>query len=256
MSRWPLTALVVLFGLGGAAAPPEHPPEPPPVRVEYRDGRLTVDATKFPTMLLLARIGDATGAWIRGEVHDPPTVTISLRDTPVRQAIDRIVGRTNFTLRYGTDGTLRGISLRGLPSAAPPPPPPAPAPPAPGNRLALLRLHRVWKASPPVALPGALARVLGTDAVPLPRLLRSLRSLDDVALRRKAIGAFVRGVEGDPEVRAAWRSLDAHQLANLARRQTGPSAAELLRTIASTARDGRSRETARAAADLVTSSAR
>lgn len=226
------------------AAPGSASPPPKPA-VTFRDGRLSVDATDVPTMTLLARIADVTGATVSGTVTEPAAVTISFRDVPVRQAIDRIVGDTNFTLRYGADGTLRRISLRGR---SLPPPTRGRAKPRHGRIL----FQRAWLKRPAEKIPRSLAEALGAERLPLPRLLRSLRTLQDASLRREAVTTFVRSIERDPVLRRSWRAMQPAEVASFMRQQAGPQAREAIQSLAAVTQSARMRAQAAAALPLVT----
>jgi len=187
-------------------------------------------------MAVLAQIADATGAQLSGVVADPPTVTIALHDVPVRQAIDRIVGDTNFTLRYGGDGTLRRISLAGRVGSI-----------EAGRASAEVRFRRAWRLRPPIRLQGALASALGTTHLPPSRVLRAVRTLDDRAIRKKAVRAVVASIEADPTIADAWKSMTGAELAAFAQRNTGPHAFETLANIAAATNDPKVRAQVKAA---------
>src|SRR5205823_3568503 len=63
-------------------------------------------------------IGRRGGAEIVGEVRKPRDVTRQFERVPLVDALVRLLGEQNFTLRYGSEGRLRTISLLGEPLAA------------------------------------------------------------------------------------------------------------------------------------------
>jgi hypothetical protein len=248
-----LAAIVLTMAVGaspGAAAEPHpsttEPPPPAPPSVEYRDGRLSVDATNVPPMEIFARIREVTGADVQGSITDPPTVSVSFRDAPVREAINRILPNASFTLRYGADGSLHRITLR-APAA---PPDAAPPTHGPGARR---DFQTAWLKAPPLPLQGDLATAFGRQRVVLPHLLRSVRTLQDRRLRREAVTTFVRTVEASRDLRGPWESMRASDLASFARHQAGGNAAEMLADLAGATRSPRTRVEAQQALRLVLS---
>ena len=89
-----------------------------PCEVAYDDGRLTMHVEKVPLADVVREIGRQTGAEIVGEVRKPREVTRQFDRVPLVDALARLLGEQNFTLRYGSEGKLRTISLLGEPLAA------------------------------------------------------------------------------------------------------------------------------------------
>ena len=86
--------------------------------VAYDDDRLTVHAERVPLADVVREIGRQSGAEIVGEVRKPRDVTRQFDRVPLADALVRLLGEQNFTLRYGSEGKLRKISLLGEPLAA------------------------------------------------------------------------------------------------------------------------------------------
>ena len=86
--------------------------------VAYDDDRLTVHADRVPLADVVREIGRQSGAEIVGEVRKPRDVTRQFDRVPLVDALARLLGEQNFTLRYGSEGKLRKISLLGEPLAA------------------------------------------------------------------------------------------------------------------------------------------
>jgi hypothetical protein len=86
--------------------------------VAYDDDRLTVHAEGAPLADVVREIGRQSGAEVVGEVRKPRAVRQSLDRVPLVDALVRLLGEQNFTLRYGPEGKLRTIHLLGEPLAA------------------------------------------------------------------------------------------------------------------------------------------
>ncbi len=78
--------------------------------VAYDDGRLTLHAEKVPLADVVREIGRQSGAEIVGKVRKPREVTRQFDEVPLFDALVRLLGEQNFTLRYGSEGKLRTIS--------------------------------------------------------------------------------------------------------------------------------------------------
>ena len=86
--------------------------------VAYDDDRLTVHAEGAPLADVVREIGRQSGAEVVGEVRKPRAVRQSLDRVPLVDALVRLLGEQNFTLRYGPEGKLLRIHLLGEPLAA------------------------------------------------------------------------------------------------------------------------------------------
>src|SRR5712692_2940006 len=105
-----LAALVtVLLGEAGAADPA------PAGRVEYRDDRLSLDVQSAPLADVVGEVGRQSGAVIRGLVCKPRDLSLSFDDVPLPDALERVLGEQNFTLRYSRGGRLEAVELLGEP---------------------------------------------------------------------------------------------------------------------------------------------
>lgn len=242
-----VVTLVVAHGALAASAPAagekDEPPPPPEPRIEFVDGRLSVDATDVPMMDLLERIGEVTGAQIVGTLTDPESVTVAFEDAPMRQAIDRIVGQRSFTLRYGGDGSLRRITLRGRSHEVPET--------TRRTRSPRADLQHAWARHPKVSLSGRLKQALRADSISLPQLLRSVRRLDDAGLRRQAIVRFMVEIDSDKALRRAWRGMQPDDLARFVKLNTGDRARETLAYVAVATKDPTTRRHAGTAMRLL-----
>src|SRR5437016_14466375 len=85
--------------------------------VAYDADRLTVHAKRVPLADVVREIGRQSGAEIVGEVRKPRDVSRDFDRAPLVDALARLLGEQNFTLRYGPEGKLRTIDLLGEPLA-------------------------------------------------------------------------------------------------------------------------------------------
>jgi hypothetical protein len=85
--------------------------------VAYDADRLTVRAEGAPLADVVREIGRQSGAEIVGEVRKPRDVSQDFDRVPLVDALVRLLGEQNFTLRYGPEGKLRTIALLGEPLA-------------------------------------------------------------------------------------------------------------------------------------------
>src|SRR5437867_12323593 len=86
--------------------------------VAYDADQLTVHAKRVPLANVVREIGRQSGAEIVGEVRKPRDVSRDFDQVPLVDALARLLGEQNFTLRYGPEGKLRTIALLGEPLAA------------------------------------------------------------------------------------------------------------------------------------------
>src|SRR3989449_11094285 len=86
--------------------------------VAYDADQLTVHAKRVPLANVVREIGRQSGAEIVGKVRKPREVSRQFDGVPLVDALARLLGEQNFTLRYGPEGKLRTISLLGEPLAA------------------------------------------------------------------------------------------------------------------------------------------
>ena len=118
MVRAPTIAVVFLWALGTlmlGESPAEDQPDAR--RLEYRNDRLTVDVQGAPLADLLTEFGRRSGARIRGQVRKPRDLSLSFEEVPLPDALERLLGDQNFTLRYGPGNRLEAVDLLGEPGA-------------------------------------------------------------------------------------------------------------------------------------------
>jgi hypothetical protein len=83
--------------------------------VTYSPEALSISVANAPLTAVLKEIAGQSGAVIRGE-PSARAVGASFEDVPLGEALHRVLGEQNFTVRYGPEGELRAIDLLGEPS--------------------------------------------------------------------------------------------------------------------------------------------
>ena len=131
--------------------------------VAYDDGRLTLHAEKVPLADVVREIGRQSGAEIVGKVRKPREVTRQFDQVPLFDALVRLLGEQNFTLRYGSEGKLRTISLLGEPLAAQTTPADASTPDKPASGRRHRHHHDVRSSRETLPDGQVLVSVAGTD---------------------------------------------------------------------------------------------
>ena len=214
-------------------APPTHVERAPLVTYAY--DVLSIRVANAPLTAVLEEVGRQSGATIRGDASGRE-VSASFERVPLPEALHRLLGERNFLLVYDDQRRPRVVELL---SGPPPSRPteadsPVPADASPSQRVAqsfeqtlgVLAHHR------PVALSGALAAALGTEAMPLGQLLDVGVHHADKSVRAAAMRAWVETLEGDEELRSAvlgtLTSMDDAALADLVRGMAGERAEETL----------------------------
>ncbi|TMB46071.1 MAG: hypothetical protein E6J55_03210 [Deltaproteobacteria bacterium] len=239
MWRGPVAALALLAGLAVTLAQGSEGDAERVVR--YTNDQLTVRLARAPVGEVLDEIGRASGAEIRGQPN-PREVSAAFEDVPLPDALHRLLGNQNFTLKYGEKGRLVAIDLLGGPATAPASITPAgarpssttmPTPP-PQNLQEALRRH------PPVPVTGALATALGTNAASVDQLLNTVLHHDDAGVRQEALRATLNAVESDAALRgsllATVNTIDDAALGASLRGIAGDRAEELMAQVATQAR--------------------
>ncbi len=237
--RGPVAALALLAGLAVTLAQGSEGDAERVVR--YTNDQLTVRLARAPVGEVLDEIGRASGAEIRGQPN-PREVSAAFEDVPLPDALHRLLGNQNFTLKYGEKGRLVAIDLLGGPATAPASITPAgarpssttmPTPP-PQNLQEALRRH------PPVPVTGALATALGTNAASVDQLLNTVLHHDDAGVRQEALRATLNAVESDAALRgsllATVNTIDDAALGASLRGIAGDRAEELMAQVATQAR--------------------
>jgi len=237
--RGPVAALALLAGLAVTLAQGSEGDAERVVR--YTNDQLTVRLARAPVGEVLDEIGRASGAEIRGQPN-PREVSAEFENVPLPDALHRLLGNQNFTLKYGEQGRLVAIDLLGGPATAPPAVTAAsarpssttmPQPPPQNLQEALVR-------HPPVPVTGALATALGTSTATVDQLVNAALHQDDVNVRQEALRATLNAVESDAALRgsllATVNTIDDAALGASLRGIAGDRAEEIVAQVATQAR--------------------
>jgi hypothetical protein len=202
-------------------------------QVRYDDGRLTLRVEQMPIAEVLRRIGDATGATIRGDVP-AGDVTVAVEHVPLTVALDTVLGSHSFMVTYGAKGALRSIDLLG---AGPPVTAPAAtvAPPLAAEEAQAATLQHQVPAT------GALAGAFGAEPLTVGRLLHAVINDQRPDVRAAARESILDAFLGHPELEAAYLStltpVEDTTLASLLRASSvGNSAEDWLSALGTRAR--------------------
>jgi len=222
------TEVVVLLAL--LAGPPVSADDAqPPVR--YVDGRLTLRVERAPIADVLRRIGDATGAVVRGDIPFGE-VTVALENVPLSVALDTMLGSHSFMLTYGAHGALRSIDLLGAGPAITPAPAATPAAGAVAVAARPLAAEEAQAGILQREVPawGDLKGAFGTETITVGRLLHAVTDDQRPEVRAAARESILDTFLQSPEVEAAYLStlapVDDATLANMLRGRNVDGVAE------------------------------
>jgi hypothetical protein len=219
------------------------PSASPALLVRFRNGLLSVRSDGARLADVLEAIVAETGVQLGGEPADRRHVWKRFADVPLAEGLRRVVGRQNFTLTYGDDGTPLRVELLGTPRSVSVPEQKAVA--KPPSFFTLLQRE------PPVLVSARVAAALGTArTIRLAQLARALR-VDDPSVRREAVDAFLAALRRNAALRSAFVALPDNQVAALARGWAGGRAEEVLHALATRALYNDVRALARRAAGHV-----
>ncbi len=177
--------------------------------MQYQDGRLTVQLDHVPLDQVVERLEQETELRFYGELLDWREVTKHFDGVPLPEALDRLLGRQNFILRYDAAGRPESVELGGLPQAPQAPKGRTTRPPA--NVLQLLG------AAPPVVVTPSLRAALRTNTASLTQLFLFTLHQTDAGIRAEALRAFVTAVQGNSTLRNALSRADPKTIVPLLR---------------------------------------
>lgn len=209
--------IVALVLLAGPVAADE------PLQLRYEDDRLTVRLQRVPLDQVMAAIVAATGLELRGELQDWREVSKEFEALPLGEALDRLLGRQNFALRYDRDGQPRTLRLYGLSQ---------PRAPAPKTRTSPRTLMHAFNAAPAVSLPPRLRDVLRTPQARPARLLGVAARQGDPAVRAEARAVLVQTVNANAALRKALAEATDDGIVATARSWPSGARSELLLQLA------------------------
>jgi hypothetical protein len=213
----------------------------PPVRWEHE--RVTARFTATPVGDAVQAVAAATGGELRGTVLASHEVTIELDAVPLDEALHRLVGAQNFTVRYGEGGRVKTIVLQGGEGA---PPPRSEAPPAAGVAVETkptfpIVLSRMFKRHRPLKLNDQLADRFGQEKASMPQLLELATADDDGITRALASQAVLSALEREGRYRRSFlrslHDLDPEELSAIATGPSGERLQELLEFLSAHSRE-------------------
>jgi hypothetical protein len=189
----------------------------------------------------MAALAAVTGAEVRGAPVAPRDVTADLHEVPLVDAMPRLLGAQNFTLKYATDGRLTAIVLLGGPEApvAPSATPTAAGvqePSPSGTRGFPLVLESAFTKHKPVALSEPLAAKLGMQQATFPELLETATLDADGTTRAQASMVVLTALEREGRLRRSFlrslHRLDDAGRAEILASESGPRFLEILELMA------------------------
>ena len=216
MLAFALACLAVSALAGGGEAP----------LVNYDDGRLAVHADRVPVAAVLAEVARVAGASLRGNAPDRE-VSADLRDVPIEDVLERLLGKDNFALVYAADGRVRTIELLAEGSGLPSWPQPAGGVAGPEAEETPERQEDVLARR--VAVTGRLAAALRNSDPTARQLINAALQQRSGRVRSEAQRRLLEAFDADPEIEDAYtRSFDTVDHPTLARmlRRMGPGHAE------------------------------
>jgi hypothetical protein len=112
--RYLMLCAVLVFGYATVSSAAEHvglSSEPVDIRIEMKDGLLTLETRDAPLHEVMRGIGELAGfkTILVGEFIKPSRVNVSFENMPVREVIERLVSDKNRIILYGpaADGALQ-----------------------------------------------------------------------------------------------------------------------------------------------------
>jgi hypothetical protein len=245
--RWRLALLIAGVTAGWVSGGgPAHAA----AHADFRDERLTLEAQDASLREVLDAVATATGATIQGEPLEERRVSLEVDALRLDDALHRLLGAQNFTLRYGRDGQPKAVMLLGGPEAPPPAsdrPTAAGVVVAPGASAAPtgavfpLALSRAIERAKPMPVPEPLAEALGQDQATMPELLDVATAADDGVVRAEATQAVLSALERQSRLRRSFlrtlRDLDDATLQEILAAETGPRFVGVIEHLAAHSRE-------------------
>ena len=146
---------------------------------------------------------------------------------PLPEALDRILGRQNFAVRYDADGHPVVVELYGTP---------LPRVTTNAGRATVANFLALLGKAPPVALSPALRQALRTPTARPAQLMAAVRQAD-AAVRIEARRAFLSAVEGNAALSATLSRADPNSITPLVRSLPADRADELFSDLGLRSRD-------------------
>lgn len=229
-----LVAAVVLASAMAAAAD-----------VRWEHERVTARFVAVPLAEAVQALADATGGELQGGVTEPRDLTIELDAVSLEEALHRMLGTQNFTVRYGEKG-VKAIVLRGGPEAPPPKSQASPAagvqePHEPQKPTFPIVLSRMFNRHRPIKLSEPLVERFGEEKATMPRLLEIATGDDDGINRALASQAVLSALEKEARYRRSFlrslHDLSPDDMTALAQGPSGERLEELLTYLSAHSRE-------------------
>jgi hypothetical protein len=217
-------------------APETGKPDPKPPSVRWHDDKISVDLHEASIESVLEAIAKASGAELIGSARSDKPLTMSFEDVPVKDALERLVGAQNFTLKYDDGGKLRAIELRGGPEAKKPPKPGEPEKEieneTPPKQYAFFKAFDRREMIP---VTGELQKASGKDELGWDYLGNLAIGHPDPRVRQAAMRALLKALDQDPDMKASvltsLNAMNGQELAAFARTRTYWRAEDVVRNV-------------------------
>jgi hypothetical protein len=211
--------------------------------VRWEHERVTARFAGTPVAEAVQAVAAATGGELRGTVLASRDVTIALDAVPLDEALHRLIGAQNFTVRYGDSGRVKTIVLQGGESAPPPTTDASPAAGVPVDTTPTfpIVLARMFKRHRPLKLSDPLAERFGQEKATMPQLLEIATGDDDGVTRALASQVVLSALERESRYRRSFlrslHDLDPDELSAIATGPSGERLEELLGFLAAHSRE-------------------
>jgi hypothetical protein len=167
--------------------------------IMLRGDRLTVQVTDVPLEDVLRVLAEPSKAELKGAIKEPRQITVDFVDVPLQDGLTRLLGDQNFALTFREDGSLRTLTLLGVPVEAAETrvvktaPTTTAAPATPGEIL-----------QHPVPVSGRLREFLGGQpTATMQQLMDITLRQEDASLRQEAMRAGMSAIDTVPDLRAS-----------------------------------------------------
>ena len=214
----------------------EKPAAKPPT-VRYRDDKVSVDLDEAPVDAVLQALAKESGAELVGSTRAEHPLTMSFEDVPLKEALERLVGAQNFTLKYDEHGKLRAIELRGGPEAKKPGKPAEPTTnyaedtSNPKHRA----FFKPFDRRDTIPISGDLKKRIGKDEVGWDFLGNTAIGDQDPRIRQAAVHALMKALDQDPEMKdqvlASLNAMSTEEIASFARERMFYRAEDVIRNV-------------------------
>jgi YD repeat-containing protein len=243
-----LMALAVGVGVALAAPEPAAPAPEGTHVVRYRDDKLSVDLHDVSVATTMADVARESGAELIGTPREDRRLTLVFQDIPMKEALERLVGAQNFTLKYDDAGKLKAIELRGGQEARDVPKTDGTA----VDEKTAAKQYAFFKAfdsTDPIPLNGDLRQRLNESEARYDTLGNIALGHPDPKVRQAALRAILQALDRDPDRKAAvldaLAAMSTEELAAFARARGYHMAEALVRGVLRESSDAELRARAR-----------